>query len=120
MAVSEIQCRRFILFLIMAQNKKNTFSADQYGSAAARKAPEEKQTFYFGKENFKWMLIGLGLVALGFLLMLGPGANTRPDGVIDPNYWNDGVFSIRRVRIAPLLVIAGFAVEVYAILKVKK
>lgn len=104
----------------MAKNKKNTFSADQYGGGAARKHTAEKEAFYFGKENFKWMLIGLGLIILGFLLMMGPGANTRPDGVLDPNYWNDGIFSVRRIRIAPLLVIAGFALEVYAILKVKK
>lgn len=79
---------------------------------------EEPKTsgFYFGKENYKWMLIGLGLIALGFVLMLGADANTV-DGKYDPNQWNDGIFSILRIRIAPLLVILGFAVEVYAILK---
>lgn len=72
--------------------------------------------FYFGKDNYKWMLIGLGLIALGFVLMLGADANTV-DGKYDPNQWNDGIFSVLRIRIAPLLVILGFAVEVYAILK---
>lgn len=66
------------------------------------------------------MLIGLALIILGFLLMMGSGANTRPDGTFDPNYWNDGIFSIVRIRIAPLLVVLGFAVEAYAILKRKK
>ncbi|QOR74312.1 DUF3098 domain-containing protein [Cruoricaptor ignavus] len=81
---------------------------------------EKSEAFYFGKENFRWMLIGLALIILGFLLMMGSGANTRPDGTFDPNYWNDGIFSIVRIRIAPLLVVLGFAVEAYAILKRKK
>lgn len=62
------------------------------------------------------MLIGLGLIVLGFVLMMGPDANTV-DGKFDPNSWNDDIFSIRRIRIAPLLVLAGFVVQVYAILK---
>lgn len=76
--------------------------------------------FYFGRENYKWMLVGIALIALGFLLMMGSDANTTPEGKFDPNYWNDGIFSIVRIRIAPLLVIAGFAVEVYAILRRKR
>lgn len=65
------------------------------------------------------MLIGLGLIIIGFLLMMGADANTV-DGKYDPNSWNQEIFSIRRIRIAPLLVVAGFAVQVYAILKRKK
>ena len=79
----------------------------------------ENNPFYFGKENYKWMLIGLALIVVGFLLMMGPDANTV-DGKYDPNVWNEDIFSFRRIRIAPFLVIAGFAVEVYAILKRKK
>ena len=93
--------------------KIKEFSASNFGK-------EEKQAetsiFYFGKENYQLMLIGLGLIVLGFILMMGPDANTV-DGKFDPNTWNEGIFSIRRVRIAPLLVIAGFVVEVFAILK---
>lgn len=79
----------------------------------------ESDGFYFGKENYKLMLIGLALIVVGFLLMMGADANTV-DGKFDPNVWNEGIFSIRRIRIAPMLVIAGFAVEVYAILKRNK
>ncbi|MGC4130219.1 MAG: DUF3098 domain-containing protein [Bergeyella sp.] len=82
-------------------------------------APSQN-AFYFGKENFKWMLIGLAMILLGFILMMGQSANTRPDGTFDPAYWNDGIFSVVRIRIAPLLVIVGFVVEAYAILKRKK
>ncbi|KIA90653.1 MULTISPECIES: DUF3098 domain-containing protein [Kaistella] len=99
-------------------SKKNQkFSADNYGKKEVKTVPEN--TFYFGKENYKFMLIGLALIVVGFLLMMGPDANTV-DGKYDPNVWNEGIFSIRRIRIAPMLVIAGFAVEVYAILKRKK
>ncbi|MDO4763769.1 MAG: DUF3098 domain-containing protein [Flavobacteriaceae bacterium] len=79
----------------------------------------EKNPFYFGKKNFKLMLIGLGLIVLGFVLMMGYGANTRPDGSFDANYWNEDIFSVVRIRIAPLLVISGFVVQVLAILKRK-
>lgn len=81
---------------------------------------EQKELFYFGKENYKLMFIGLVFIVLGFLLMLGYDANTRPDGTPDPNYWNEDIFSVRRIRIAPLLVIIGFFIEIYAILKRKK
>ena len=44
----------------------------------------QNNSFYFGKENYKWMLIGLALIIVGFLLMLGADANTV-DGKLDPN-----------------------------------
>ena len=98
-------------------SKKNKqFSADNIGQPVE---VSENNTFYFGKENYKLMLIGLALIVVGFLLMMGADANTV-DGKYDPNVWNEGIFSIRRIRIAPMLVIAGFAVEVYAILKRNK
>lgn len=97
------------------KNKK--FSADQFGQKEI--ITEKNQTFYFGKNNFKWMLIGLVTTLIGFLLMMGPDANTV-DGKYDPNVWNDAIFSIRRVRIAPFLVIAGFVIQVFAILKRNK
>ena len=100
----------------MAKKNKN-FSADSIGSKEVE-VPQEN-TFYFRKENYKLMLIGLALIVAGFLLMMGADANTV-DGKFDPNSWNEDIFSIRRIRIAPLLVIAGFAVEVYAILKRNK
>ena len=96
--------------------KHNQFSADNIGQPVE---VSENNTFYFGKENYKLMLIGLALIVVGFLLMMGADANTV-DGKYDPNVWNEGIFSIRRIRIAPMLVIAGFAVEVYAILKRNK
>ncbi|KQS91566.1 DUF3098 domain-containing protein [Chryseobacterium sp. Leaf394] len=97
-------------------SKKTTkFSASNFGKED--KTPEEN-IFYFGAQNYKWMLIGLAFIIVGFLLMMGADANTV-DGKLDPNVWNDDIFSIRRIRIAPLFIVIGFAIEVYAILKRK-
>ena len=95
--------------------KTNKFSASDFGNETK---VSDENTFYFDKQNFKWMLIGLACIVVGFLLMMGPDANTV-DGKLDPNVWNDDIFSIRRIRIAPLLVVTGFVIEVYAILKRK-
>ncbi len=62
------------------------------------------------------MILGLIVIAIGFLLMTGGDANTRPDGTYDPNYWNNDIFSWRRIRLAPFVVLVGFGIEVYAIL----
>ena len=96
--------------------KYKKFSADAIGKD---KEVADKTTFYFGRENYKLTMIGLALIIGGFILMMGADANTV-DGQYDPNVWNDGIFSIRRIRIAPMLVIAGFVLEVYAILKRNK
>ena len=83
----------------------------------------EKETAFpllFGRRNYMIMLIGIGLIGLGFLLMTGHDANTRPDGTFDPNYFNEDIFNWRRIRLAPMLIIAGFATQVYAILSPKK
>ncbi|HAP95452.1 MULTISPECIES: DUF3098 domain-containing protein [Epilithonimonas] len=101
----------------MAKKTHNKYSADDFGAPSDN---TEKKTFYFGSKNFKLMLIGLGMILLGFVLMLGADANTTPDGRFDPNYWNEDIFSFRRIRLAPMLVIAGFVVQVFAILKRNK
>jgi hypothetical protein len=71
--------------------------------------------FLFGKKNYKFMFIGLGLIALGLILMTGPDANTI-NGVYDKNNWNEDIFSFRRIRLAPILIILGFIVEIYSIM----
>jgi len=95
--------------------KTNKFSAADFGKETEVRS---ENTFYFGQQNFKWMLIGLAFIVVGFLLMMGPDANTV-DGKFDPNSWNEDIFSIRRIRIAPLFIVIGFVIEVDAILKRK-
>ncbi|MDR1877627.1 MAG: DUF3098 domain-containing protein [Flavobacteriaceae bacterium] len=76
---------------------------------------EPKKSFLFGKKNYIIMLVGLGLIALGLILMVGADANTV-NGVYDKNNWNEDIFSFRRIRLAPMLIVLGFIVEVYAIM----
>ncbi len=72
--------------------------------------------FLFDKRSFIFLGSGLLCIALGFLLMTGADANTRPDGTFDPDYWNQNIFSWVRIRLAPFLVLLGFALEAYGIL----
>ena len=65
--------------------------------------------FVFGKKNYIVMGIGLAVIALGFILMAGGGSD-------DPNVFSEEIYSFRRIRLAPTLVLLGFAIEVYAIL----
>ncbi|HKK11708.1 MAG TPA: DUF3098 domain-containing protein [Flavobacteriaceae bacterium] len=74
-----------------------------------KRKEQSKPEFVFGKKNYKFMLIGLACIALGFILMAGGGSD-------DPNVFDPSIFSWRRIRLAPTLVLLGFAIEVYAIL----
>ncbi len=75
------------------------------------KQPLHRQdlNFVFGKKNYTFMFIGLGVIALGFILMAGGGSE-------DPNVFNEEIYNFRRIRLAPALVLLGFGIEVYAIL----
>ncbi|WP_016990186.1 DUF3098 domain-containing protein [Flavobacterium sp. ACAM 123] len=69
-----------------------------------------QQDFLFGKINYIILLIGIGVIALGFILMSGGGSD-------DPNVYSDAIFNFRRIRLAPTTVLIGFGITVYAILK---
>ena len=67
--------------------------------------------FAFQKENYKWLIIGLVINVLGFILMIGGGSD-------DPTKFNaDELFSPVRLTVAPILIIAGYIVIIYAIMK---
>ena len=70
----------------------------------------KETTHLFDKQNYKWMLVGLVVIAIGFLLMAG-GKSTNPN-VFD----NKDVYSFRRITLAPILIIAGFIIEIIAIM----
>ncbi len=74
-----------------------------------KKKQENKSEFLFGKKNYTIMLIGLAFIALGFMLMAGGGSD-------NPEIFNKEIYSFRRIRIAPTLVIIGLAIEIYAIM----
>lgn len=66
---------------------------------------------FFGKSNYTWMLVGAALILIGMLLMAGGKS-------ADPNVFNtDEVYSFRRITLAPIVIIAGFIVEIFAIFK---
>ena len=70
--------------------------------------------FAFQKENYKWLLIGLAINVLGFILMIGGGSD-------DPNKFDAAeLFSPVRLTVAPILIIAGYVVMIYAIMKKPK
>ena len=70
-----------------------------------------QNVFLFDKNNYMWMIAGVVLIILGFILMAG---GKSPD----PNQFNyDEIYSARRITIAPILILIGFGIEVYAIMK---
>ena len=66
--------------------------------------------FAIGKENFKYIAIGVGILIIGFLLMIGGKSD-------DPNVFNPEIFSFRRITLAPIIVVGGFAFIIWAIMK---
>jgi len=85
----------------------------------SKKSDQKKPDFSkvempFDKRNYIYILTGIGLILIGFLLMVG-GKSTNP------NIFNEEIFSFRRITLAPILILAGYVVEIYAImLKPKK
>jgi hypothetical protein len=76
----------------------------------AKKEEEKRTGFALGRENYKLMAIGFAVIIVGFILMAGG----RSD---DPRVFSEDIFSFRRVTLAPLIVLAGFIFEIYAIMK---
>jgi hypothetical protein len=83
----------------MAQEKKQI--KDQH--------TDKNTGFVFGPTNYKIMIAGLVVIFIGFLLMMGGGSE-------DPNKFNPEIFSTRRITVAPIVVLIGFAIEVFAIM----
>lgn len=75
---------------------------------------EQKPDFLFEKANYKILLIGIAVIALGFILMSGGGSD-------NPNISNDAeIFNFRRIRLAPTVVLIGFGITIYSIFKKSK
>ena len=72
----------------------------------------DKQKFAFDKTNFILLAVGMAVIILGFLLMSGPGST---EGYVEPD-----IFSVRRVKVAPAVCLAGFVFMIYGILKKSK
>ncbi len=80
---------------------------------AATVSSKGASSVLFDKANYVWMAIGAAVLAIGMLLMTG--------GKNPPNEFDTAVvYSTTRITVAPLLILAGFAIEIYAIFKKPK
>lgn len=61
-------------------------------------------------KNYILLIAGFVVIIIGMVLMAGGGSD-------DPNVFNYDMFSWRRITLAPILIVGGFAFEVYALLK---
>ncbi|MBR4923661.1 MAG: DUF3098 domain-containing protein [Bacteroidaceae bacterium] len=72
----------------------------------------DKKKFAFDKTNFILLGVGMAIIIIGFLLMTGPGST---EGYFEPD-----IFSVRRIKVAPLVCLFGFVFMIYGILKKSK
>jgi len=76
-----------------------------------KKKPETD--FLFDRTKYTLLIVGLVVTALGFILMIGGGSD-------DPNQFSYDLFNFRRLTLAPFLVLLGYGIQIYSILKRKK
>jgi len=75
---------------------------------------EEKAKFMpFRKNNYILLLIGLAFIAIGLILMIGGSSD-------DVDVFSTEVYSFRRITLSPILIVTGFIIEIYAIMKQPK
>jgi hypothetical protein len=105
----------------MEKNKKTmpvkpSVSPSKPQAAPAGKAPAapvKTGEFAFGKENYRLLFIGLAFIVLGFILMIGGGSK-------DPKVFNPEIFNFQHITLAPILVLTGYVIEIFAIMKKPK
>ena len=85
----------------MAKDKKKP-------QAKTTDAADNQKVMPFGRMNYILVIVGIALIALGFILMIGGGSS-------NPDVFNEEMFNFRRLTLAPILVLAGFVVEIVAI-----
>ena len=76
--------------------------------------PPTPSNFALDRQNYKLIAIGFGIMVLGYILMIGGGAKT-PDG-----FNAEALFSFRRITLSTILIVGGFAFEIYDIMKKPK
>ena len=81
--------------------------------ASNRPESSNSETFALSKGNYKFMLIGIAVVILGFILMIGGGSE-------NPMVFSEEIFSWRRITLAPIISLIGYGIIFYAILHKEK
>jgi hypothetical protein len=89
--------------------KQEIFKKKTVAAEPVRTKIDQKQ-FAFDKENYKFLLIALGFLFVGFILMIGGSSS-------DPNVFNYGMFNFQRLTLSPILLMAGYVTGIYAIMK---
>ncbi len=74
-----------------------------------QKKEDNKLMFAFNKTNYIIVIIGLLVILTGFLLMIGGGSD-------DPEVFSEALFGFRRLTLAPILIIVGYIIEIFAIM----
>lgn len=75
-----------------------------------KNAPESPDGFAFQQSNYQWLVIGLAILIVGYILMSGGKSE-------DPNVFSEAIFNFRRITLAPIVVVTGYGAIFYAILK---
>lgn len=88
------------------QQKKNA----QKSATPSSARKEELNKLPLIRKNYYLLVAGLILIFFGFILMSGGGSD-------DPNVFNENIFNFRRLTLAPILILAGYVVEIFAIMK---
>lgn len=82
--------------------------AQETNKKVTAEGKDNQKVMPFGKQNYIIVLIGFALIVLGFILMIGGGSD-------DPDVFNEKMFDFQHITLAPILVLAGFIVEIVAI-----
>ncbi|MFA7107128.1 MAG: DUF3098 domain-containing protein [Candidatus Izemoplasmatales bacterium] len=77
------------------------------------KEVEGQYTFLFTRTNYIIMMVGIVFIALGYILMIGGGSK-------DPSVFSEEIFNTQRLTVAPILLVIGFVIEIFAIMYRKK
>lgn len=88
--------------------KNNRSSSVREGNTSSA-----RNHFVFERENYKWMLIGLAIIFTGYILMIGGGSE-------DPTQFSEALFNTQRLTVAPICILLGFVVEIFAIFRKPK
>ena len=77
------------------------------------KENSEERGFAVPKKNILYIIAGFAIMVLGYVLMSGGGSD-------DPNVFNEDMFSVRRITVAPVVILIGIVVEIWAIMHIGK
>jgi len=77
------------------------------------KKTDEKPGFAFSKQNYTLVIIGLAVLGIGLLLLIGGGSD-------NPKVFNNAIFNFQRLTLAPILILVGYIIEIFAIMRLPK